>query len=220
MRVSEKSLELNVGAELLDIIRNKWGYPKTYLQGLTQKQESEKGVDFYAHLCPCAHILAFQFKRPSSTEDYRTPYKFVIQKVQHSKLYELARRNRGSVYYVLPFYASNYKLQRDVPRLLKDTWLLPVDDMQPDNIFKGKKSTTVYCYPSFAKINPEFPLIPALELEMGHNVGIPAEEFAAWYSEVLSQIQEDSEFKSRRRRKTPGIFRGLHISIYFRCNSR
>ena len=37
MKVSEMSLELNVGAELLFILRNGWGIPKTYLRGLTQR---------------------------------------------------------------------------------------------------------------------------------------------------------------------------------------
>lgn len=31
MKVSEKSLELNIGAELLNVMRNNWGLPKTYL---------------------------------------------------------------------------------------------------------------------------------------------------------------------------------------------
>ena len=40
MKVSEKSLELNVGAELLALLRGPWGMPKAYLWGLTQREES------------------------------------------------------------------------------------------------------------------------------------------------------------------------------------
>src|ERR1700692_4076341 len=36
MKVSEKSLELNVAAELLALLRNGWGLQKAYLRGLTQ----------------------------------------------------------------------------------------------------------------------------------------------------------------------------------------
>ncbi len=48
MRVSEKSLELNLGAELLDLIRNQWGMPKAYLRGLTQKEEGREGINLFA----------------------------------------------------------------------------------------------------------------------------------------------------------------------------
>ena len=46
MKVSEKSLELNVGAELLAMMRGPWGMPKAYLRGLTQREEKQQGVDF------------------------------------------------------------------------------------------------------------------------------------------------------------------------------
>lgn len=64
MKVSEKSLELNVGAELLTLLRNTWGAPKAYLRGLTQREEKQEGVDFFVHLDPATRIFAFQFKAP------------------------------------------------------------------------------------------------------------------------------------------------------------
>src|SRR6266446_789554 len=48
MKVSEKSLELNLGAELLNYLRSKWGLKKAYLRGLTQREERSEGVDFFA----------------------------------------------------------------------------------------------------------------------------------------------------------------------------
>ena len=43
MKISEKSLELNVGAELLGLLRGPWRMPKAYLRGLTQREESQEG---------------------------------------------------------------------------------------------------------------------------------------------------------------------------------
>jgi hypothetical protein len=50
MKVSEKSLELNVGAELLASLRSTPRFTKAYLRGLTQREERQEGVDFFARL--------------------------------------------------------------------------------------------------------------------------------------------------------------------------
>jgi hypothetical protein len=47
MKVSEKSLELNLGAEVLGLLRGAWGMPKAYLRRLTQREEKQQGVDFF-----------------------------------------------------------------------------------------------------------------------------------------------------------------------------
>jgi hypothetical protein len=40
MKVSEESLELNVGAELLGAFRGNWGLPKAYLRGLPSERKN------------------------------------------------------------------------------------------------------------------------------------------------------------------------------------
>ena len=60
MKVSEKTLELNVGAELLALLRGPFEMRKAYLRGLTQREESQEGVDFFAQLTPETTIFAFQ----------------------------------------------------------------------------------------------------------------------------------------------------------------
>jgi hypothetical protein len=67
MKVSETSLELNVGAELLGVLRNNLGMPKTYLRALTQREEKQQGVDFFVQLNPSTRIFAFQFKAPKDS---------------------------------------------------------------------------------------------------------------------------------------------------------
>src|SRR5437879_1593564 len=126
MKVSEKSLELNIGAELLGLMRNQWGMPRAYLRGLTQREERQEGVDFFAELDPDARLFAFQFKAPRGTVD-SLPYRYTLVRDQHRALFRLARLAVYSVFYVLPFYVTTAKLQKDVPQLVRDTWLLNVD---------------------------------------------------------------------------------------------
>ena len=79
-KVSEKSLELNVGAELLNVMRRRWRMPKTYLRGLTQAEEHDEGVDFFVMLPRSTRIFAFQFKAPKGQGGDITPYRFTIQR--------------------------------------------------------------------------------------------------------------------------------------------
>ena len=207
MKVSEKSLELNVGAELLALLRGPWRMPKAYLRGLTQREERQEGVDFYAQLTPKARILAFQFKAPKGCEE-REPYRFTIQRRQHEKLSALAGGSTGNVFYVLPYYVLPAKLQRLVPCLLSDTWFLPVGSMKGTDLFGTYQTRTVRCEWGRASINPEYELRGVEELEPGD--GIPVRQFSEWYSDLHG---ESHEVMSRGRRKDPWIVRGLQVAI-------
>src|SRR5207249_2801844 len=103
MKVSEKSLELNLGAEVLYFMRNGWGMPKAYLRGLTQREEKQEGVDFFAQLDPGTRLFAFQFKAPKGRVD-GAPYRYTLVRDQHNALFSLAQSFPNSVFYVLPFY--------------------------------------------------------------------------------------------------------------------
>ena len=181
LTVSEKSLELNVGAELLALLRGPWRMPKAYLRGLTQREESQEGTDFFVQLPPGTRIFAFQFKAPTGPQEGE-PYKFRIQRHQHRKLSALAGESTGNVFYVLPYYLLPAKLQSDVPNLLSDTWFLPVGSMRGTDPFGTKKSKTVRCEQGRAYINPEYELRRVEDLEPGD--GIPVEDFADWYGDL------------------------------------
>lgn len=173
MKVSEKSLELNVGAELLWQLRNTWGLRKAYLRGLTQDEERREGVDFFVHLDPATRIYAFQFKAPRGAAELPT-YRYKLVKYQHHELHNLGSVNPGCVFYVFPFYVTAAKLHADVPNLLSGTWLLDVAPMTTASIFGAKKTTTISCTPGLARINPEYPLVqfPAIGTP-GANPEIP-----------------------------------------------
>ena len=207
MKVSEKSLELNVGAELLALLRGPWGMPKAYLWGLTQREESQEGVDFFAQLSPGTRIFAFQFKAPKGRWEGE-PYRFTIQRRQHQKLAALAGGSAGDVFYVLPYYVLPVKLQRYVPRLLRDTWFLPVGSMRGTDPFGTYETRTMRCERGLASINPDYELRGVEQLEPGD--GIPTGQFAEWYANLHAQTDERG---FRGKRKDLWLVRGLRVAI-------
>lgn len=207
MKVSEKSLELNVGAELLLLMRWRWGMSRAYLRGLTQREESQEGVDFFVQLPPGTRIFAFQFKAPKGRREGQ-PYRFTIQRRQHEMLSQLAAGSPGNVFYVLPYYVSPAKLQRHVPCLLRDTWFLPVGSMQGNDPFGTYGTRTVRCVRGLASINPDYELRGAGELEPGD--GIPHRLFAEWYASIE---RWRDQLEGARRRRDPWLVRGLRVAI-------
>ena len=102
MKVSEKSLELNVGAELLTRMRGPLNMPKAYLRGLTQAggTQDRSGLLRSAagrHPNICVSVQGTQ--RPSDD----LPYTFTLGRDQHSSLNNLAVQEPGAVYYVSVF---------------------------------------------------------------------------------------------------------------------
>lgn len=207
MKVSEKSLELNVGSELLHLLRSRWGMPKTYLRGLTQREESQEGVDFFARLPRATRVYAFQFKAPKGRFEAE-PYRFTIQRRQHDKLSALASGSPGGVYYVLPFYISHAKLRTEVPNLLQDTWFLRVAAMGGTNVFGPHQTKTLRCDRGTASVNPDYELQRGSDME--RETGISVVRFADWYASLRDWGDESN---SRRERRSPWLVRGLRVAI-------
>ena len=207
MKVSEKSLELNVGAELLTLMRGPWRMPKAYLRGLTQREEGQEGVDFFAQLPRATRIYAFQFKAPKGRHEGE-PYRFTIQRRQHGKLYTLARSSPGGVYYVLPYYVSPAKLEWGVPHLLRDTWFLRVSGMRVVDVFGTYQSRTMRCSGGMASVNPDYALQRGAEMEP--DPGIPVGLFAEWYASLRD---EDDEVMDVKVRRSPWLVRGLRVAV-------
>ena len=214
MKVSEKSLELNVGAELLALLRGPWGMPKAHLRGLTQREESQEGVDFFAQLSGNTKIFAFQFKAPKGPREGE-PYRFSIQRRQHENLLRLVGSSIGSVFYVLPYYVRLAKLQHHVPNLLSDTWFLPLGSMRGTDPFGAHGTKTVRCEQGMASINPDYELQRAEALNPGD--GIPADQFAEWYSGLHGKSDDST---SIGRHKNPWLVRGLRVAIVLPVGER
>ena len=120
--VSEKSLELNVCAEMLQSLRSYWRYRKALWIGLTQREERQQGLDTRVHNVD-ALALMLQFKSPWATYYDEDFYKFSINKRQHEALEQL--RSPEAVFYAFPLYNRWWKADSHAPDLLQDTWLLP-----------------------------------------------------------------------------------------------
>ena len=209
MKVSEKSLELNVGAELLFTLRNDRGLPNAYLRGLTQREESQEGVEFFAQLDPAARVFAFQFKAPKGKSD-TLPYRYTLMRKQHDLLYNLAQNAPQSVFYVLPFYVTEPKLRQDVPVLLQDTWLLRIDQMDTASVFGTTQKKTIRCIPGLSSVNPEYKteLFVENQVSLNHEGRtVPVELFAESYRRYWKRESTD------RKWRNPWLARGLRIVV-------
>lgn len=209
MKVSEKSLELNVGAELLALLRGRMKMPKAYLRGLTQREESRSGADFFVQLPSTVRIFAFQFKAPRGPSD-RFPYRFTLSRKQHEMLHTLAQNDAGAVHYVFPFYVSTPKLVRDVPSLSRDTWLLPVAPLDVSTVFAGQKTKRIRCLRGTASINPEYNMKNLAKIALSWEDGVHPGRFAEWYRELWLKGRKHYGDSTRR---SPQIVRGLRVTI-------
>jgi hypothetical protein len=210
MKVSEKSLELNVGAELLASLRSTPRFAKAYLRGLTQREERQEGVDFFAQLPSGTRLFAFQFKAPKGKSDSK-PLRYTIVRYQHDLLFQLAAKQPGSVFYVFPFYVTTAKLHKDLPQLSRDTWLLDVAALDTAATFKSYDSRTVACDSGTATINPEYHIRRLDDAFVGSNSGVDPKHFLSWYRSFREAMTEEAGV--RRRRRNPGLARGLRVGI-------
>lgn len=130
LRVSEKTLELNICAEVLYVIRQIPGCSGAFWIGMKQQQEARLGLDELIHNIPAGMHLALQFKAPRSEPRNQIPYRFTINDRQNNNLLRLANNHPEAVYYIFPHYNTFSKMRTDSPQLLSDTWLLKVDDLR------------------------------------------------------------------------------------------
>jgi hypothetical protein len=117
MKVSEKSLELNIGAEVLSYFRYIVGFPKAYLRGLTQEEESQESADAFLKLPDDATVVAFQIKAPHGAVD-ELPYRFRINREQHASFLELTGEATKSSFVRLPFFRTPDKVSDGCSRSL------------------------------------------------------------------------------------------------------
>ena len=107
------------------------------------------------------------------------------------------------------------KLQKDVPQLMSDTWILNVTGMPTDQIFHGtQKTRTVSCTPGSASINPEYSLQRLADLARPDSQqGIPVEKFAAWYDSLGQFVRRLRREVHLEERRSPWLVRGLRLVV-------
>lgn len=127
--VSEKSLELNICAELLKYIRSWSGCHRALWLGLTQAQERQEGIDARIRNAGPGVSIMLQFKAPWATSRVDSLYKFSVNEQQHEAMEDLAGNNPSAVYYVFPLFSTWSKAAQFAPDLAEDTWLVPVSSV-------------------------------------------------------------------------------------------
>jgi hypothetical protein len=125
-QVSEKTLELNVTAEILQTVRQWPGFEGVFWIGMKQYQERVLGVDEVMKNLPSGHHLFLQFKSPVPTPPNTEPYRYKLNAQQRERLLLLARRYPGAIWYVFPNYNTLLRVRHDSPTLAMHTYLLPV----------------------------------------------------------------------------------------------
>jgi len=128
--VSEKTLELNICAEILSLIRSLSGCHGAFWIGMKQDQEAKNGLDELISNLPAGMHLALQFKAPRSRSPNHVPYRFTINDRQNDNLLRLATGRPDAAYYVFPHYNTFTRMRSNSPNLLSDTYFLRVDDLR------------------------------------------------------------------------------------------
>lgn len=190
--ISEKTLELNVCAEMLRCLRARPDCRRALWVGLTQKQEREEGLDERLRGAPGVALM-LQFKAPRATSRSENVYTFSINRKQHRAIESLGQSR--AAHYVFPLYRKWCKADKHAPNLLQDTWLIPascipssqlVRDSTPVTVTKHDESrVTVKGYPNWEitcdAINAEeyFDPRPSRQTDFSA-VGLPVSFIREW----------------------------------------
>ena len=185
--INEKTLELNVSAEVLCFLRRTHD-PTAYLRGFTQAEEKGCGADLVARFRKgpqCRGSIVMQFKAPLDRSRHPYSYKFELQRSQHEALSKLAQGSREAVWYIFPMYSAWANFDAALPSLLQGTYVARVADMATHVLFGGQKTQTVTCDPTRRRCtwNPEVRLHLLTEVAERWEP-LPLARFVAWLSEV------------------------------------
>jgi hypothetical protein len=191
-QISEKTLELNVCAEILHFVRRR--HPKAVWQGLTQAEERAEGLDEkLRNAGPGFHFL-LQFKSPAPSSVEGSTYKFSLNTRQHLTLRDgLCRTYPNAVHYVFPLFAGWSKVDAAAPDLMADTWLMQATSVDSSSWAGGKdrhpteltrtKGTFV---PSVQIRSPQFDVPIALARDVFETLVPPNDSRESWVpTEVL-----------------------------------
>lgn len=122
MRISEKTVELNICAQINQNLRR-----RILWFGLTQAQEAISGFDAATRLG--GRILLFQFKASNITMTRTGARRFRLEHHQLQTLINRVNRYRRSVFYVFPLIGDTLELQRTNGDFYNNTWLLDVANL-------------------------------------------------------------------------------------------
>lgn len=117
MRLSEKTLELNLCAQISRISKQ-----QVIWFGLTQAQEARAGFDVMTRMG--GRLILFQFK--ASNHSVGGARRFHAPHVQLQQLIDRTGHARRSVFYALPLVGTTQELIKVGGDIITNTWLLDV----------------------------------------------------------------------------------------------
>jgi hypothetical protein len=211
MSLNEKTLELNISTEFLNICRQH--DPQAFMFGTTLKQESRSGYDSTAlgNLPQFWRTAVFQFKRALSKRitALGDEYTFHINnngnRDQHIFLYLMSGGRPLTALYVLPLFITLNDLRNQAPQLLGQTVYADAAHIPPWIIDNTPHTLLVYPAQGFAIIHSEerrIKVSPFKELTTSiaeKKIGVTIEELRA---NLKRQRIEGAETKSRRPKFT------------------
>jgi len=119
MKLSEKTIELNICAQISKSVRQ-----KVLWFGLTQVQEARAGFDAATSLN--GRVILFQFKASDTTMRSTGARRFMFEHSQLQKLINRSGQRRRHVFYVLPMIGTTQELHSNNGNFISQTWLLDV----------------------------------------------------------------------------------------------
>jgi len=128
---NEKTLELNVSSNMLDIVRQ--DNPTAFLYGYTmQYEEPRNGLDTSLNLPGNHRLFSFQFKKPKKQDGDIFWFKFndSTHNLQHNIMHVTATATVpfSTVFYALPAYSTMDDFEDDSPDFLQQTFFIDVLD--------------------------------------------------------------------------------------------
>ncbi len=213
LRVSEKTLELNICAEILASIRLLSGCSGAFWIGMKQQQEARNGIDELIQNVPNGMHLALQFKAPRSEPRDQLPYRYTINDRQNNNLLRLANRRPNAVYYIFPHYNTFTKMRSDSPTLVGDTWTLRINDLSGLPISSNSQGTHtvattppnvhIYSEPQKYSINKASALVQSvLEENMGQlsETLLSHSQLKQWLNELVKEADSNKLVIGQRLR--------------------
>lgn len=204
--VSEKTLEINVCAEILADIRARPGCRAAYWIGMKQDQEARNGLDELLQNAPGFHLM-LQFKSPLPDPPDFLPYSYSISGKQLSCLRRLAALHPNAVHYVFPFFNTLRTLRAASPNLLSDTWFLPVRRIPPGDHHHAdciRGMATIYSEPTKEPIMT-WPQLAERQWDAIRKESVPSKLLSEWVHSISKEYHGPQAGQ---------IFRGLG-TVYF-----
>jgi len=209
--VSEKTLEMNICAEFLPLIRSFPGCQKSFWIGMKQRQEARNGLDELISNVPSGFHLMLQFKAPKSPSLVPKGFEFTLNDEQLRHLVRLANRRPEAVHYVLPHYNRFRSIRQDSPCLLQQTYLLPVEQLKGLAASSNKQGThkviteppkaAIYSDPVEVELlSPGRMFQAILDTNMRERSLLTHEELRTWLREMFEQEKGNARAIGQRLR--------------------